>query len=279
MSWRAGLPEGNRAAGLEPQPVRALGKTPGIESDHLAAAVARGEVERVRKVQTLPHLAQSRLDQIAVLDRDIRKPEQMLEGLGDRTGFESVQAPHDPLQLEHHGARHVQRRAPLHDAQSDFPLLCRLRVTLVLDVEARQDVGVQRDHFRAFLARTRETSMSSMDTGAPLYLSIPKPSSTRTGAPVRTGTIRAVSPSTTKLIGTPGTIPSALRTFLGITTCPLVETIVVIGPSLCPNSACDVIIEQTSYQVKPPDDRREESASCLGLLRLRGRKWEGVRVE
>lgn len=111
MRRRARLPQGNRAAGLEPQSIRALGKAPGIERDHLAAAVACRKMERVRKVQTTPHLSQSCLDKVAVLDRHIGKSEKMLECPGDRVGFESVQTPHDLLQLEHHGAWHEQRWA------------------------------------------------------------------------------------------------------------------------------------------------------------------------
>ena len=54
MTQCARLPQRNRAAGLEPQPVRALGKAPGIESDHPTAGMACREVERVRKGQTVP---------------------------------------------------------------------------------------------------------------------------------------------------------------------------------------------------------------------------------
>jgi hypothetical protein len=59
MKLRAGLPQGNRATGLEPQPVRAFDKAPGIERDHLAAAEACRKMERIREVQTVPHLPQS----------------------------------------------------------------------------------------------------------------------------------------------------------------------------------------------------------------------------
>jgi hypothetical protein len=37
---------------------------------------------------------------------------------------------------------------------------------------------------------------------------------------------------------------------LGITACPLEETIVVIGTSQCPISACGAILPEISYQVK-----------------------------
>ena len=187
MKRRVRLPHRNRATGLEPQTVRALGKASGIERDHRAAAVACRKVERVRKVQALAHLCKSRLDQIAVLDRD---------------------------------------------------------------------------HFRAFFARTRETSMFSTDTGAPLYLSMPKPSSRRAGAPVRTGTI-----------------PSVLRTFLEITACPFQDPVVVIAPSLCPCPACGTIVAQSPYRGKPPDDHRTGSASCWSLLRFRGRERDRVRTD
>ena len=84
---RARLPHRNGAAGLEPQPVRTLGKAPGIKGDHFAAAVACRKVKRVRKVQTVPQLSKSRLNQIAVLDRDIGKTKKMLERIGDQAGF------------------------------------------------------------------------------------------------------------------------------------------------------------------------------------------------
>jgi hypothetical protein len=107
---------------------------------------------------------------VPILDGDVAQPQQVSKHARHLLSREAVVATHDPLEFEDDRLADHQRLARLDQATGGGALPLRFGVCGVLDVMARQDVGVEPDH-----RLTKDAGSRSASTVVRRLFSMPNP--------------------------------------------------------------------------------------------------------
>lgn len=126
--------------------LNAPSEAPLIEGDELYAVSGSREVERVSEVEAVAVEIDSLQDLLSALELNVWKSREVLNNRSEVVRAEAVEGADDPLQLEDHRDRNEQAFRIGDDPPRQRPLANGLQVSRVLDIEASEDVGVDRDH-------------------------------------------------------------------------------------------------------------------------------------
>lgn len=85
------------------------------------------------------------IDQAPVFNHDVGQVEQVTKHSNNRKAIETVKSSQNPLKLESDGRRHKDH-CFAHDPRCGCPLQSRLRVLGIIDIDPREDIGVDCDH-------------------------------------------------------------------------------------------------------------------------------------